>query len=191
MSTETVATLVIAASALGATAVVVIITCCSLFLWNNWNAAQRRTDNQNVSKEILKKNERDLIVYEDTVEKVYLALSDLKRDQKGQRETGPKEPNAAWREDNGQIPPGTAQHKIFAQVHHIQEKLETRPGQIQTCLCKSVQSNPQDKFHHHNWCLQTYRKPKAPRGGLPSSSGYKAKGVKANPKRVTGINSLC
>ena len=70
MSTETVATLVIAASTLGATAIVVIITCCSLFLWNNWNAAQRRTDNQNASKEILKKNERDLTVYEDTVEKV-------------------------------------------------------------------------------------------------------------------------
>ena len=153
-------------------------------------------DNQNVSKEILKKNERDLTVYEDTVEKVYLALSDLKKDQKEQRETGSKEPLAAWREDTGHTPSSTAAHQIFAQVHHTQENLESRPGQNQTCLCKSIQSNPQDKFHHHNWCLQTYRKPKAPRGGLPSHSGYKArlnssKGVKPNPKRVTEINSLC
>ena len=155
--------LIITGTLFVATITLILTLCCSLFFWRNWARTEKRTDNQNLAKNSLSRNTKNLTRYEQTVDQVYLALADLKKDQLKEARTGKTQilDKDGMGEEQGQIPlnPFSTTHQIIAEVHQA-NKTELKPRlKTQHCLCHSIQKSA-TKYEHRNWCLQGRQKQK-------------------------------
>ena len=150
--------LIVAGILFVATTILIVTLCCSLFFWRNWTRTEKRTDNQNLAKNSLSRNRKNLNRYEQTVDQVYLALADLRKDQQEEARTGKTQvlDRDGMVEEPGQIPlnPFNTTHQIIAEVHQANETELKSRLKPQPCLCHSIQKSA-TKYEHKNGCLQT------------------------------------
>ena len=152
--------LIVAGILFVATIILILTLCCSLFFWRNWTRTEKRTDNQNLAKNSLSRNRKNLTRYEQTVDQVYLALGDLRKDQQEEARRGKTQvlDRDGMGEDLDQTPlnPFNTTHQIIAEVHKANTELKPRL-KTQHCLCHSIQKSA-TKYEHKNWCLQARQK---------------------------------